>query len=104
MCSAETWNLCFQGDPTYEKADCRNPPVPIIQALDLKRPPVQRQQTADWDSAVVRAFNELTRSELDEFTSGKAATQVRKIVAAFRMETELNAVAAKLVEHSRPEL
>ena len=45
----------------------------------------------------MRAFNELTRSELDEFTSGKAATQVRKIVAAFRMETELNAVASTLM-------
>ena len=65
-----------------------------FQSLTYKRPPVQRQTIADWDASVVRAFNELTRSELDEFTSGKAATQVRKIVAAFRMETELNAVAS----------
>ena len=65
-----------------------------FRALELKRPPVQRQQVADWDAAVVRAFNELTRSELDEFTAGRAATQVRKIVAAFRMETDLNAVAS----------
>ena len=65
-----------------------------FKSLETKRPPVQRQQMADWDSAVVRAFNELTRAELDEFTAGKAATQVRKIVAAFRMETDLNAVAS----------
>jgi len=65
-----------------------------FKSLELKRPPVQRQQVADWDRSVVDAFNELTRSELDEFTAGKAATQVRKIVAAFRMETELNAVAS----------
>jgi len=64
-----------------------------FKSLDLKRPQVQRQQVADWDAAVVRAFNELTRAELDDFSSGKAPTQVRKIVAAFRMETELNSIA-----------
>jgi len=68
-----------------------------FKALDLKRPAVQRQQVQDWDASIVYAFNELTRAELDEFErggGGKSLTQVRKIVAAFRMETELNAVAA----------
>jgi len=66
-----------------------------FKALELKRAPVQRQQVMDWDASIVYAFNELTRSELDEFDKGgKALTQVRKIVAAFRMETELNAIAA----------
>jgi len=68
-----------------------------FKALDLKRPAVQRQQVQDWDASIVYAFNELTRAELDEFErggGGKFLTQVRKIVAAFRMETELNAVAA----------
>jgi len=66
-----------------------------FKALDLKRPAVQRQQVQDWDHAITYAFNELTRAELDEFDrGGKTLTQVRKIVAAFRMETELNAVAA----------
>jgi len=65
-----------------------------FKALEFKRPAVQKQQKTDWDAAIVRAFNELTRAELDdEFTAGKGITQVRKIVAAFRMETELNAIA-----------
>jgi hypothetical protein len=63
-----------------------------FKSLDLKRPPVQRQQLVDWDAAIVRSFNELTRAELDD-NFGRNVTQVRKIVAAFRMETELNAVA-----------
>jgi hypothetical protein len=63
-----------------------------FKSLDLKRPPVQRQQLGDWDAAIVRSFNELTRAELDD-NFGRNVTQVRKIVAAFRMETELNAVA-----------
>lgn len=37
------------------------------------------------------SFNELTRAELVE---NESMTQVRKIVQAFRMETELNALAA----------
>ena len=53
---------------------------------------MQRQQLVDWDAAIVRSFNELTRAELDD-NFGRNVTQVRKIVAAFRMETELNAVA-----------
>jgi len=71
-------------------------PAHWFRSLDLKRPAVQRQQVQDWDAAIVNAFNELTRSELDEFHGGggKGLSQVRKIVAAFRMETELNAVAA----------
>ena len=53
------------------------------------------QHRMDWDGAIVQAFNELTRAELDEVHHGseKKASQTRKIVAAFRMETELNAVA-----------
>jgi hypothetical protein len=69
-------------------------PIHWLRALALKRPNVQRQQLADWDAAIVRAFNELTRSELDEFSSGKESTQLRKIVAAFRMESDLNALAS----------
>jgi len=60
-------------------------------ALEHKRPAVKAQQIADWDAMVVYSFNELTRSELFE-TDGM--TQVRQIVQAFRMETELNAIAA----------
>ena len=67
-----------------------------FKALESKRPQVQKQQVQDWDAAVVKAFNDLTRAELDEIHHGadRNATQVRKIVAAFRMETELNAIAA----------
>jgi len=65
-------------------------------ALENTRPQVQKQQVQDWDAAVVKSFNDLTRAELDEIHHGadRNATQVRKIVAAFRMETDLNAVAA----------
>jgi len=67
-----------------------------FKALENKRPQVQKQQVQDWDAAVVKSFNDLTRAELDEIHHGadRNATQVRKIVAAFRMETDLNAVAA----------
>jgi len=66
-----------------------------FKSLEFKRPAVQRQQKTDWDYGIVKAFNELTRSELDDeaIGAGKNVTQVRKIVAAFRMETELNAIA-----------
>ena len=65
-----------------------------FRALEHKRPAAQRQQVADWDYDVVKAFNELTHAEIDENFSGRAATRTRKLVANFRMEAELNAVAA----------
>jgi len=62
-----------------------------FKALDTKRSAVQKQQLSDWDAMIVYSFNELTRSELVE---NEAMTQVRRIVQAFRMETELNSIAA----------
>jgi len=51
------------------------------------------QELMNWDAEVVRSFNALTRDDLeDEFNSGKEITQVRKIVAGFRMENDMNAV------------
>jgi len=72
-------------------------PYHWFRSLEAKRSPVQKQTVADWDGAVVRAFNDLTRGALDEIHHDGAdrfATPTRKIVAAFRMETEMNAVAA----------
>jgi len=65
-----------------------------FKALEYKRENVKRQQVQDWDAAIVRSFNDLTRAELDGAFDDRNATQVRKIVAAFRMETELNSIAA----------
>jgi len=62
-----------------------------FKALETKRVAVQKQQLCDWDAMIVYSFNELTRSELEE---NESMTQVRRIVQAFRMETELNSVAA----------
>ena len=72
-------------------------PYHWFRSLEAKRSPVQKQTVADWDGAVVRAFNDLTRGALDEIhheSADRFATPTRKIVAAFRMETEMNAVAA----------
>lgn len=72
-------------------------PYHWFRSLEAKRSPVQKQTVADWDGAVVRAFNDLTRGALDEIHhegADRFATPTRKIVAAFRMETEMNAVAA----------
>ena len=62
-----------------------------FKALETKRAGVRAQAIADWDAMVVHSFNELTRSEL---VDDEAMTQTRQIVQAFRMETELNAIAA----------
>lgn len=62
-----------------------------FKALTARRVAVQKQQLSDWDAMIVYSFNELTRSELVE---NESMTQVRRIVHAFRMETELNSIAA----------
>jgi len=62
-----------------------------FKALETKRIQVQKQLLADWDAMIVHSFNELTRAELVE---NESMSQVRKIVQAFRMETELNSIAA----------
>ena len=67
-----------------------------FKRLNTMRPAHQKLQLAEWDEKVVRAFNELTRAELDTGRAGAKdkMSQLRKIVAAFRMETELNSIAA----------
>jgi len=62
-----------------------------FKALANKRPVVRDQQLEDWDRKVVQAFNELTRSEIvdSEFMS-----EIRRIVQSFRLETDLNSIAA----------
>ena len=65
-----------------------------LKANAMKKAFQAKQQLADWDEMIVNAFNLLTRAELDDEWTGKGISQVRKIVAAFRMETELNAIAA----------
>jgi hypothetical protein len=65
-----------------------------LKANAMKKPFQAKQCLADWDEKIVAAFNLLTRAELDDDWTGKGVSQVRKIVAAFRMTDELNAVAA----------
>jgi len=68
-------------------------PAHWFKTLALKGGAVQAQELTNWDAEVVRSFNALTRDDLeDEFTSGKDTSQVRKIVASFRMENDMNAV------------
>lgn len=60
-------------------------PYHWFRSLEAKRSPVQKQTVADWDGAVVRAFNDLTRGALDEIHhegADRFATPTRKIVAA----------------------
>jgi len=66
-------------------------PSHMFRALANKRRGLQDSMVEEWDRKVVRAFNELTRAELIETES---MSEVRRIVQSFRMETELNAVAA----------
>jgi hypothetical protein len=66
-------------------------PTHWFKALEKKRDVVQKQQLEDWDVKVVTAFNELTCAEIQE---SEHMSEVRRIVHSFRMETELNAVAA----------
>jgi len=62
-----------------------------FKALANKRAPVREQQLEEWDRKVVTAFNELTRSEL---VDSESMSEVRRIVQSFRLETELNSIAA----------
>lgn len=66
-------------------------PTHWFKALEKKRDVVQKQQLEDWDIKVVTSFNELTCAEI---TESEHMSEVRRIVHSFRMETELNAVAA----------
>ena len=66
-------------------------PTYWFKALEHKKPAVRLLQLEEWDRRVVTAFNELTREELNE---EECTTEVRKIVYSFRLETELNALAA----------
>eukprot|EP00966_Prymnesium_polylepis_P062764 1456775-Prymnesium_polylepis.1 len=66
-------------------------PAHWFKALEHKRAAVRAQALTDWDAMVAYSFNELTRSEL---LDADGASHTRQIVQAFRMETELNAVAA----------
>jgi hypothetical protein len=66
-------------------------PTYWFKALENKKPAVRLLQLEEWDRRVVQAFNELTREELNE---EECTTEVRKIVYSFRLETELNALAA----------
>ena len=66
-------------------------PTYWFKALEHKKPAVRLLQLEEWDRRVVQSFNELTREELQE---EECTTEVRKIVFSFRLETELNALAA----------
>ena len=62
-----------------------------FKALANKRDVVRAQQLEDWDRKVVQAFNELTRSEI---VDNEYMSEIRRIVQSFRLETDLNAIAA----------
>eukprot|EP00965_Chrysotila_dentata_P257129 6212777-Pleurochrysis_carterae.AAC.1 len=71
-----------------------------FKALANKKNNVRAQQLEDWERKVLRSFYELIREELLEKTE---MSRVRKIVHSFRMEAEVNALAAgrMLVERVR---
>jgi len=66
-------------------------PTYWFKALEHKKAAVWLLQLEEWDCRVVQSFNELTREELQE---EECTTKVRKIVFSFRLETELNTLAA----------
>jgi len=62
-----------------------------FRAAETKRAAVREQQLEEWDRKVVLAFNDLTRAEIAE---NENMSEVRRIVQSFRMETDLNSIAA----------
>ena len=66
-------------------------PEQMIRAMERKSPLVGRMNLEEWDKKIVQSFDELVRAEIIETDH---MSEIRRIVHSYRLETDLNAVAA----------